>query len=382
VTDTPDGTKAAEAPEPETAQADLEAPGGEQVADAEAQGLLEPSASTELELAGESDADETAPATKRRRSRNRGRHRRDSADAGSEGGEGDSGAEEPNGKQAVRKPEPALPATYGTLEAAFFDLDKTVIAKASMVAFGRPFYHGGLINKRTVLRALYAELVYLHLGASEQKLNQIRESVLRLIRGWHSDRVREIVAEAIEGIVEPIIYAEAADLIDFHHEHGRLVVIVSASPEEIVAPLSRFLGADEFIASQARVDEEGRYTGTMQFYAFGPFKAEAMDALAAERGIDLAASYAYTDSYTDLPMLEAVGHPVAVNPDRVLNRYAREHDFEVLHFSQTVSLWNRVRDRFGTVPPRPAIAASAGAVVLGMVAAVAGWWLGSRRHDS
>ena len=382
MTDTPDGTKAAEAPEPERAQAELDAPGGEQVVDAQEQALLEPSASTELELAGESDTDETVPATKRRRSRNRGRHRRGSADAGSEGGEGDSGGEESNGKQAVRKPEPALPATYGTLEAAFFDLDKTVIAKASIVAFGRPFYRGGLINKRTVLRALYAELVYLHLGASEQKLNQIRESVLRLIRGWHSDRVREIVAEAIEGIVEPIIYAEAADLIDFHHEHGRLVVIVSASPEEIVAPLSRFLGADEFIASQARVDAEGRYTGSMQFYAFGPFKAEAMDALAAERGIDLAASYAYTDSYTDLPMLEAVGHPVAVNPDRVLNRYAREHDFEVLHFSQTVSLWNRVRDRFGTVPPRPAIAASAGAVVLGMVAAVAGWWLGSRRHDS
>ena len=131
----------------------------------------------------------------------------------------------------------------------------------------------------------------------------------------------EIVAEAIEAIVEPIIFAEAADLIDWHHEQGRLVVIVSASPDEIVTPLSRFLGADDCIASKARVDDNGRYTGTMQFYAFGPFKAEAMDVLAAERGIDLAASYAYTDSYTDLPMLEAVGHPVAVNPDRVLNRY-------------------------------------------------------------
>ena len=91
----------------------------------------------------------------------------------------------------------------------------------------------------------------------------------------------------------------------------------------------------------------------MQFYAYGPFKAEAIDALAAERGIDLAASYAYTDSYTDLPMLEAVGHPVAVNPDRVLSRYAREHDYEILHFSHTVSLWSRVRDRIGSVPPAP-----------------------------
>jgi HAD superfamily hydrolase (TIGR01490 family) len=286
------------------------------------------------------------------------------------------------GGEVVRGVKRPVPASYGPREAAFFDLDKTVIAKASMVAFGRPFYHGGLINRRTVLRALYGELVYLHLGASEQKLNRIRESVLRLIKGWHRDRVCEIVAEAIEAIVEPIIFAEAADLIDWHHEQGRLVVIVSASPEEIVTPLSRFLGADDCIASKARVDDEGRYTGTMQFYAFGPFKAEAMDVLAAERGIDLAASYAYTDSYTDLPMLEAVGHPVAVNPDRVLNRYAREHEFEVLHFSQTVSLWSRVRDRIGAVPPRPAIAVSAGAVALGVGAAAAGWWLGSRRHEN
>ena len=327
----------------------------------------------------------TAP--KRRRSRNRGRHRRGTdAAAPGEGtdavaGDGQVGAGESPG-EVVHGAKRPVPASYGPLQAAFFDLDKTVIAKASMVAFGRPFYHGGLINRRTVLRALYGELVYLHLGASEQKLNRIRESVLKLIKGWHRDRVCEIVAEAIEAIVEPIIFAEAADLIDWHREQGRLVVIVSASPEEIVTPLSRFLGADDYIASRARVDDEGRYTGSMQFYAFGPFKAEAMDALAAERGIDLAASYAYTDSYTDLPMLEAVGHPVAVNPDRVLNRYAREHAFEVLHFSQTVSLWSRVRDRIGAVPPRPAIAVSAGAVALGVGAAAAGWWLGSRRHET
>ena len=332
-------------------------------------------------------------APKRRRSRNRGRHRQNpgavapSKDADAVGdtdrddpGQGsDGGGHDGEGVRGVKRP---VPASYGPLQAAFFDLDKTVIAKASMVAFGRPFYHGGLINRRTALRALYGEMIYLHLGASEQKLNRIRESVLRLIKGWHRDHVCEIVAEAIEAIVEPIIFAEAADLIDQHHEQGRLVVIVSASPEEIVTPLSRFLGADDCIASKAGWTIEGRYTGAMQFYAFGPFKAEAMDVLAAERGVDLTASYAYTDSYTDLPMLEAVGHPVAVNPDRVLNRYAREHDFEILHFSQTVSLWSRVRDRIGAVPPRPALAVSAGAVTLGVGAAATGWWLGSRRHGS
>src|SRR5580658_11026862 len=102
------------------------------------------------------------------------------------------------------------------VEAAFFDLDKTVIARASMAAFGRPLYNGGLIKRRTVIRALYAQLVYLHLGASEQRLERIRESVLQLTRGWSRDRVCEIVDEALEAIVEPIVYREALELMEQH----------------------------------------------------------------------------------------------------------------------------------------------------------------------
>jgi HAD superfamily hydrolase (TIGR01490 family) len=276
-----------------------------------------------------------------------------------------------------------------TKQAAFFDLDKTVIAKASMVAFGRPLYRGGLINRRTVLRALYGQLVYLHLGASEQKLERIRESVLRLTRGWEQARVAEIVSEALEQIVDPIIYAEAADLIDLHRAAGRSVVLVSASPQEIVVPLGRYLGADATVSSRASVDEAGRYTGTMDFYAYGEYKAEAMRALSEREGIDLAESYAYSDSYTDLPMLEAVGHPVAVNPDRVLARYAREHGYEIARFVQGVSLRDRVRDvrhRISSVsvpvPPRPAITISAVVAGSGASCFALGWWLGSHRRRS
>ncbi len=269
-------------------------------------------------------------------------------------------------------------------QAAFFDLDKTVIARASMVAFGRPLYNGGLINRRTVLRALYGQLVYLHLGASDEKLERIREQVLRLTRGWEQARVAEIIEEALEQVVDPIIYAEAADLIDLHRAAGRSVVIVSASPAEIVVPLGRYLGADATIASKTHVDETGRYTGTMEFYAYGEFKAEAMRALAQREGIDLAESYAYSDSYTDLPMLEAVGHPVAVNPDRVLARYAREHGYEIARFVQPVRLRDRVRDvrqRISSVsvPPRPALTASAVVMGVGASAFGIGWWLGRKR---
>ena len=252
------------------------------------------------------------------------------------------------------------------MQAAFFDLDKTVIAKASMVAFGRQFYDEGLISRRTVLRGLYGQLVYMHLGASEQKLARIRESVLTLTRGWDQARVRDIVRETLEAVVEPIIYAEALELMEAHRAAGRRVFIVSASPEEIVEPLGEYLGVDEAIASRARVDDEGRYTGEMEVYAYGPYKADVMREVAAREGIDLAASFAYSDSYTDIPMLEAVGNPVVVNPDRVLLKLARERGWEVQVFARPV----RLRDRM-PVPTRGSALAAVGAS--GAAAALV-WW--------
>ena len=257
------------------------------------------------------------------------------------------------------------------MEAAFFDLDKTVIAKASMVAFGRPFYREGLISRALVLRSLWGQLVYMHLGASEEKLARMRESVLALTKGWDQAKIRTIVAETLEAVVEPIIYSEAADLIEEHKAAGRLVVIISASPSEIVEPLGRYLDVDRVIASEALVDDDGRYSGEMAFYAYGPHKAEAMRSLAASLDIDLDASYAYSDSATDIPMLEAVGHPVVVNPDRSLARWADEKGWEVRRFVRPV----RLRDRFRVPTPPPAAqTAVAGAGLVGAVVGAVVWW--------
>jgi len=246
------------------------------------------------------------------------------------------------------------------VEAAFFDLDKTVIAKASMMAFGRPFYNEGLISRAAVVRGLYAQLIYLHLGASEEKLARIRESVLTLTKGWEQARVRQIVAETLTRVVEPITYAEALELIDLHRAAGRRIYIISASPAEIVEPLASFLGADDAIASLAKVDDEGRYTGEMDVYAYGPYKAELMAMIAERDGIDLAASYAYSDSYTDLPMLEIVGHPVAVNPDRPLAALASQRGWEIRTFVRPV----RLRDRVPVPPARATAAAGLSAAVV------------------
>jgi HAD superfamily hydrolase (TIGR01490 family) len=252
--------------------------------------------------------------------------------------------------------------------AAFFDLDKTVIAKGSIPAFGRPFRRGGLISRRVVVRAVIGQLIYLHLGAGEERLARIRESMLKLTRGWDRDRVRAIVRETLLETVEPLIYKEALELMDAHHRAGDRVYLVSASPEEIVGPLAELLGADGAVASVGEVDREGRYTGRMAFYAYGEGKAEAMRTLAARAGIDLAESTAYSDSATDLPMLEAVGHPVVVNPDRALAKVARERGWEVRQFTKPLRLRNRVTMRTPVVTTGMALAA--GAAVL--------WWRSRR----
>jgi HAD superfamily hydrolase (TIGR01490 family) len=260
------------------------------------------------------------------------------------------------------------------MEAAFFDLDKTVIAKASMVAFGRPLYRAGMISRWLIVRALWSQLLFQHHGADEEQMRKFRESTLRVTRGWDQARISAIVRDTLTEVIDPIVYDEAIDLIRDHQAAGRRVYLVSASPEEIVAPLARYLGVDEAIASRARLDEAGRYTGEVEFYSYGPYKADAMRATAAARGIDLEASYAYSDSATDLPMLEAVGHPFAVNPDRELARVAVERGWEILQFRHGVPL----RERVAMPPPRQT-AIGAAAVAAALAATLGGWWLWRQR---
>jgi HAD superfamily hydrolase (TIGR01490 family) len=259
--------------------------------------------------------------------------------------------------------------------AAFFDLDKTIIARSSALAFGRPFRAGGLINRRAALKAAYAQLVYLVAGADEDQMSRMRDYVTEMCTGWDVRQVKEIVAETLFEIVDPLIYAEAAELIEEHRANGREVVIVSSSGEEVVAPIGRLVGADRVIATRM-VIEDGHYTGEVAYYAYGPTKAEAMRELAGAAGYDLADCYAYSDSITDLPMLEAVGHPTAVNPDRALRRAAREQDWPVLVFNRPVSLRSRLAHL--RTPRRPMVGTA-----VGVGAAVAGLaWYAARRRSA
>ncbi|SCK47497.1 HAD family phosphatase [Streptomyces sp. WMMB 322] len=260
--------------------------------------------------------------------------------------------------------------------AAFFDLDKTVIAKSSTLAFGRSFYQGGLINRRAVLRTAYAQFVYLLGGADHDQMERMREYLSALCRGWNVEQVKEIVAETIHDLIDPIIYDEAASLIEEHHLAGRDVVIVSTSGAEVVEPIGELIGADRVVATRMVV-EDGCYSGEIEYYAYGPAKAEAIASLAESEGYDLSRCYAYSDSITDIPMLESVGNPYAVNPDRALRKEATGRDWPVLTFSRPVRLKERVPSL--AMPSRPAMAIAAAA--LGAAAATAGlvWYTNQRR---
>ncbi|MDZ7676794.1 MAG: HAD-IB family hydrolase [Acidimicrobiales bacterium] len=255
------------------------------------------------------------------------------------------------------------------MQAAFFDLDKTVIARPSMVAFGAPLRREGLVSRRLLLRALWAQLIYLTLGADEPRLAKVRDAALRVSAGWEQRRVAALVRETLTEVVEPIVFDEALDLLRMHQDAGRKVFIVSASPEEIVSPLAQYLGADEAIATRAVLDDDGRYTGDVEFYCYGPEKARIMEEIAERDGIDLAESFAYSDSATDAPMLGVVGHPVAVNPDRELAKLARERGWEIVHFSKRVPLRERVE-----MPSATALGVGSLVVAGGAAAAGAGWW--------
>jgi HAD superfamily hydrolase (TIGR01490 family) len=255
--------------------------------------------------------------------------------------------------------------------AAFFDLDKTVIAKSSALAFGRPFYRDGLITRRDVVKSAYAQLMFRLGGTDEQTMARTRDYLAQLCKGWRVDQVRQIVAETLHELINPYVYAEAAILIEEHQAAGRDVVLVSASGEEMVRPIGELLGITDVIATRMTI-EDGRYSGEVEFYAAGPSKVEAVRDLAKERGYDLEESYAYSDSFSDAPLLESVGHPTAVNPDRALRRLATENAWPVLEFRHPIPLGRRLRER-------PAVPVAAAAIGVGVGVAIGIAWYGRRR---
>ena len=263
-----------------------------------------------------------------------------------------------------------MTATAPERAAAFFDLDKTILAKSSSLAFAKPFYKSGLIGRADVIRSAYAQFVFHASGADHDQMEMMRAHMIKLVSGWDVEQVKQIVAETLDSTIDPMVHAEATELIAEHKAVGRDTIIISSSGTEVVEPIGVRLGADLAIGTQVEI-VDGRYTDQMVFYAYGEGKAEAMRALAAEHGYDLDASYAYSDSITDLPMLEAVGHPYVVNPDDELHAIATERGWPVLRFDKPVAL-----KKASTRRRSAAAGAGVAAVALGLA------WYARRRGSA
>lgn len=214
---------------------------------------------------------------------------------------------------------------------AFFDLDRTVLSRSSTFALAGAFRDRELIRHRQLLQAALSQLLFSRFGAREDAVRATAERGMAVLAGVPVAAVEEIVEEAMEPALKPLVYREALELAELHGRRGEQVWIVSAALQQVVEALARELGFDGAIGSTCEV-VDGVYTGRLASACYGEAKASALRELAATLGLDLARSTAYSDSHTDLAFLEAVGVPVAVNADRDLAAVAAARGWESLTF--------------------------------------------------
>jgi HAD superfamily hydrolase (TIGR01490 family) len=223
-------------------------------------------------------------------------------------------------------------ATSGP-SAAFFDLDRTLISGSSAFDIALAARKAGYLRTTQLARDAMSAVMFKLRGASDDKSDAVRQRILGAVTGLRQEDLVGLNAEVLPKLLDKI-RPEARRLLDLHRHAGRATYIVSASPIEIVEPLAATLGMTAGIGTRSAV-VDGVYTGELDGpFCYGPGKVEAIEALARWDGFDLAQCYAYSDSASDLPMLQAVGHPVAVNPDAALERHAAVNGWPIVHFSQ------------------------------------------------
>jgi HAD superfamily hydrolase (TIGR01490 family) len=217
--------------------------------------------------------------------------------------------------------------------AAFFDLDRTLISGSSVFIFGIAAWRKGFVPTKQILRDAAGALSFALAGSNDQTTNKVRERILGAVNGQQQDDLvglNETIVPRLLAKIRP----EASRLLELHRRAHRATYIVSASPQELVEPLAKALGMTGGIGTCATV-RDGVYTGELDGpFCYGPGKVEAIEALARWEGFDLGECYAYSDSASDLPMLQAVGHPVAVNPDGKLERFALDYGWPIVVFSR------------------------------------------------
>jgi HAD superfamily hydrolase (TIGR01490 family) len=217
--------------------------------------------------------------------------------------------------------------------AAFFDLDKTLIEGSSALHFARAAYRAGMVSRRQLARDGWANVKFRLNGSTDAGTDELRQRILDAIAGQRQVDLARMGSDVLAGIL-PLLYREVLEEAYAHQDAGRPAYIVTAASQELAEVLAHVLVMDGGVGMRSEV-RDGVYTGKPD----GPFtyrdgKAVAIRELAEREGIDLTESYAYSDSESDLPMMRTVGHPVAVNPDRALERVAREEGWRIMRFDK------------------------------------------------
>ncbi|MDO5701321.1 MAG: HAD-IB family hydrolase [Bowdeniella nasicola] len=216
--------------------------------------------------------------------------------------------------------------------AAFFDVDNTLIRGASAYQLARELYRREFFGVRDIAFAAWHAGLYTLFGESLPRVAAVRRRALDVIAGHDVAELVSIGEEVYARVLAPRVVMGTKTILDEHIEDGHDVWLVTATPAELANHIASRLGATGALASQAE-HLHGHYTGRMSApFLHGKEKYNAVTALAAERGYDLEASYAYGDSLNDVPLLQAVGNPVAVSPEPRLRRYARQHGWQIITF--------------------------------------------------
>jgi HAD superfamily hydrolase (TIGR01490 family) len=219
-------------------------------------------------------------------------------------------------------------------EAAFFDLDRTLIEGSSAFQFGRAAYRAGLLSRRQLITDAWANLRFRLRGSTDQATHALRDRISASLTGTRVRDMQRLGPDVLARIL-PRIYPQMLALAYEHQDAGRRVYIFTAASQELAEMLAHVLTFDGGVGSQFSEVRDGVFTGQPTgLFIYGADKARAIRRLAEQEGIDLARSYAYSDSASDLPMLRAVGHPVVVNPDKELLAEARENGWQVLRFER------------------------------------------------
>jgi HAD superfamily hydrolase (TIGR01490 family) len=213
--------------------------------------------------------------------------------------------------------------------AAFFDVDHTLLTRSSGTLYVKYLYQIGRAGIVDVLRSVFWLLEY---KLNLINMEKVTRKALKDVRGMREEELIEICNRWFEEMVKGYIYPEGQELVVNHRREGQIVTIITAATVYLARPLSKFLGIEHFLCTYLEVDH-GIFTGNVvEPMCYGEGKIYWAKRFCEERGIDLSQSYFYTDSITDLQLMQLVGHPVAVNPDPLLKREALKRNWKVMNF--------------------------------------------------